>query len=167
MTLNLKSQLEDQIQIQETRDSGWIFGENFSMRIRFCKTRILKGSSNVKSFSRSSVLLNIENTDKKYFIWSILAHLHPCENSYPTTVKNFRLLFIQLNVQGLDFTNKLKSSLVQKFEKMNNLFFNNFEFTFYRDQSKWNHHSIPIQISKNESDIVVDLLFYKNHEAII
>ena len=56
---------------------------------------------------------------------------------------------------------------MHRFEKANNLSFNIFEITFYQDKIKWKHILIPIEISKNESDRVVDLLIYKNHYALI
>ena len=37
---------------------------------------------------------------------------------------------------------------------------------FYQHQNKWKHNLIPIGISKNDSDRVVDLLIYKNHYAL-
>ena len=76
--IDVKSQLEYQIQIQETRESGWMFDKNNSMRLEFYKTGELKGSSNVKNPLRSSAILNTENIDKYCFLWSILAYLHPC-----------------------------------------------------------------------------------------
>ena len=33
----------------------------------------------------------------------------------------------------------------------------------YQDQNKWRHKSIPNEISKNNSDRVIDLAIYKNH----
>ena len=71
--IDVKSQLEYQIQIQET-----MFDKNNSMRLEFYKTGELKGSSNVKIPLRSSPILNTENIDKYCFLWSILAYLHPC-----------------------------------------------------------------------------------------
>ena len=70
-------------------------------------------------------------------------------------------------MKGFDFTNGFKSSDVQKFEKLNNLSINIFELNFYQDKNEWKHNLIPIEISKNESDKVVDLLIYKNHYALI
>ena len=55
---------------------------------------------------------------------------------------------------------------MHRFEKLNSLSINMFELTFYQDLKKWKHNSIPIEISKNESDEVVDLLNYKNHYAL-
>ena len=50
-----------------------------------------------------------------------------------------------------------------KFEKLNNLSINIYELGF--DQNKYK--LIPIEISKNESDKVIDLLIYKNHYVLI
>ena len=38
---------------------------------------------------------------------------------------------------------------------------------FYQDQNKWRHKLIPIEISKNDSDRVIDLAIYKNHYILI
>ena len=64
-------------------------------------------------------------------------------------------------------TNGFKCSDVHNFEKLNNLSINTFEFNFCQDKDKWKHNLIPIDISKNDSDRVIDLLIYKNHYALI
>ena len=56
---DVKYQLEHQIQIQETKESGWIFDKINSMKIRFFKTGELYGSSYVKIPLRSNALKNI------------------------------------------------------------------------------------------------------------
>ena len=58
--IDIKSQLEHQIQIQETKESGWIFDKINSMKIRFYKTGVLNGSSYVKIPLRSNSLINIK-----------------------------------------------------------------------------------------------------------
>ena len=45
---DVKSQLEHQIQSQETKESGWIFDKINAMKIRFYKTEELNGSCYVK-----------------------------------------------------------------------------------------------------------------------
>ena len=50
---------------------------------------------------------------------------------------------------------------------MNNLSINIIELNFYQDQDKWKHNLLPIEISKNESDEIVDILKYKNLYALI
>ena len=104
----------------------------------------------------------MKKNDKYCFIWSILASLHPCNNNHPNRVSNYKQNFDELNIRVFDFTNGFKCSDVHKFEKLNNLSINIFELNFYRDQKKWKHKLIPIEISKNESDKVIDLLIYKN-----
>ena len=81
--IDVRSQLEHQIQVQETKESGWIFDKIYSMKISFYKTGELNGSSYNKFPLRSNAILNIQNNDKYCFLWSILASLHPCENDHP------------------------------------------------------------------------------------
>ena len=56
---------------------------------------------------------------------------------------------------------------MHRFEKLNNLSTNIKELNFYQDGVKWKHILIPMEISKNESDRVVDLLIHKNFYALI
>ena len=56
---------------------------------------------------------------------------------------------------------------MHSFEKVNTLSINLNEISFYQDGDKWEHNLIPIEISKNESDKVIDLIFYKNPYALI
>ena len=161
--IDVKSQLEHQIQIQETKESGWILDKLNSMKIGFYKTEELNGSSYVKIPLRSNALLNIHNNDKFCFIWSILASLHPCKNDHPNRVSIYIQYFNELNFQSFGFN----CSDVHKFNDLINLSVNIFELNFYQDKNKWKHNLIPIEISKNNSDRVVDLLIYRNHYALI
>ena len=81
-----RSQLEQQIQNQEMKESGWIFDRINSMKISFNKTVELNGTSYVKIPLRSNAILKVQKNDKYCFIWSILASLHPCENDHPSRV---------------------------------------------------------------------------------
>ena len=165
--IDVRSQLEHQIQNQEMKESGWIFDKFNSMKISFYKTGELNGTSYFKIPLRSSAILNVQNNDKYCFIWSILASLHPCENTHPSRVNNYLQYFNELNVQSFDFTNGFKCSDVHRFNELNNLSVNIYELNFYQDGDKWKHKLIPIEISKNQSDKVIDLLIYKNHYALI
>ena len=162
-----ESQLEHQKQVQETKQSGWIFDKTNSMKIIFYKTGELNGSSYVKTPLRSNALINIKNNDKYCFLWSILAYLHPCKNEHPNRVSNYKQNFIESNFQCFDFTNGFKCSDVHKFNEVNNLSVNIFELNFYQDKNKWKYILIPVENSENESYRVVDLLLYKNHYALI
>ena len=125
----------------------------------------MNGSNYIKIPLRSSAILNIENDDKYCFLWSILAKLHPCNNNHPNRVSNYRQYFNELNIEGIDFSDGFRCSDVHRFNELNNLSVNIFELNFYQDENKWKHNVIPIEISKNKSDRVVDLLIYKDHCA--
>ena len=113
--IDIRSQLEHQIQIQETKESGWIFDKINSMKISFYKTVELNGISYVKIPLRSSAILNIQNNDKYCFIWSISASLHPCEKTHPSRKNNYLQYFNELNLQIFDFNNGFKCSDVHTF----------------------------------------------------
>ena len=87
--IDVLSQLEHQIQIQETKESGWIFDKIYSLQIILCKTGELNGSNHDKSPLRSNANLNLENIDKCCSLGSILAYFHPCENSHSSRVRNY------------------------------------------------------------------------------
>ena len=165
--IDVKSPLEHQIQQQEMKDSVWRFDKITSMTVCFFKTGEMNGSIYVKIPLRSNAILNIENIDKYCFLWSILAYLHPCNNNHPNGVSNYIQNFNKLNIQGFDFTNGFKCSDVHKFEKLNSLSINILELNFCQDQKKRRHKLIPIEVSKKDSDRIIDLLIYKNHYALI
>ena len=110
------------------------------MKIGFCKTDELKGSSYVKNPLRTNAISNIENTDKNRFIWSILAGLHHCENNLPNRVSNYKQYFNEPNIQGFDFTNGFISCVDHKFGKLNTLSINILDLNFYQYQNKWKHN---------------------------
>ena len=93
--IDVRSQIEHQKQVQETKESGWIFDKINSMKISFYKTVELNGTSYVKFPLRSNAILNVQNIDNYCFIWSILASLHPCENDHPNRVSNSLQYFIE------------------------------------------------------------------------
>ena len=164
---DVRSQLEEQIQMQELKESGWIFDKINSMKISFYKTTEMNGTSYVKIPLRTNAILNIQNNNEYCFIWSFLASLHPCENTHPSRVNNYIQYFNELNFQNFDFTNGFKCSDVHSFNELNFLSVNIYELNFYQDGDKWKHNLIPVEINKNKSDKVIDLLIYKNHYALI
>ena len=158
--IGIKSPLEHQIQQQEVEDSGWRFDKIISVTIYFYKTDEMNGSNYVKILWRSNAFLNIENTDEYCFLWSLLAYLHPCNINHPNRVSISKRCFNELNIQGFDFTKGLKGSDVHKFEKLNKLSIKILELNFYHDQNKRRQKLIAFEVSKNESDRVIDLLIY-------
>ena len=66
--IDVKSQLEQQIQIQETKKLGWIFGNINGMKIKFYEPGELIDSSYVKVILISYALINNRNDDKYCFL---------------------------------------------------------------------------------------------------
>ena len=165
--INITYPLDLQIQELQMRDSGWRFDKIISMTIYFYKTSEMNGSNYIKIPLRSNAILNVENNDKYCFVWSILASLYPCTNNHPNRVSNYKPYFNELNIIDFDFTNGFKCSDVHKFNDINNLSVNIFELNFYQDQNIWKHKLLPIEISKNNSDKIIDLAIYKNHYVLI
>ena len=165
--ISIVSPLKLQIQQQEMKDSGWRSDEINSMTVYFYETNEMDGSNYIKTPLRSNAILNIENNDKYCFLWFILALLHPCNNNHPNRVSNYKKYFNELNIQGFDFSRGFKCSNVHKFIELKNLSVNIFELNLYQDQNQWKHKLIPIEISKNDSDRVIDLAIYKNHYVFI
>ena len=165
--IDVKSPLEHQIQQEELKDSGWRFDKINSMTVHFYKTGELNGSNYVKIPLRSNAILNIENNDTYCFLWSILGYLYPCNNNHPNRVSDYKPYFNELNIQCFDFTNGFKCSNVHKINELNNLYVNIFEIIFYQYQNQWKHKLIPIEVSKNGSDRIIDLAIYNNHYILI
>ena len=137
------------------------------MTIYFYQTGIMNGSNFVKIPLRSNAILNTGNNDKYCFLLSILAYLHSRNNNHPNRVSNYNQYFNELNIQGFDFTSGFKCCDVNRFNEINIFSINIFELNFYQDQNKWKHKFITIEVSKNESDRVIDVAIYKNHYVLI
>ena len=133
------------------------------MKPSFYKTGELNSSSYVKIPLRSNALINIKNNENFCSIWSILASLHPCKADHPNRVSNYKQYFDELNIEGFDYTNGFRCSDDHKFENLNKISINIYESDSYQDGEELKHNLLPIEITKNQSDNVIDLLIYKNH----
>ena len=154
----LKFQLGAQIQLQELIDSGWRLDKNNSIVVCSFETKEMKGSSCVKNTLRSSATLNNKIDDKQCFLWSILANFHPCEKIHPNRVSNYREHFDELNIESFVFSDGFKCSDVHNFRKLNKLSIIIIELSFYQTQKNWKYGMIPVEIGKNDSVRVVDIL---------
>ena len=66
----------------------------------------------------SQAFLKIQNKDKHCFLWSILAHLHPCSNCHPERSSSYVEYFNEMNVVEFGFTNGFKTSDVKRFNTL-------------------------------------------------
>ena len=112
--IDVNSQWEHQLQIEETKENGWIFDKITWRKSVFVKTGDASGSFFMKLQLRSCASVNFKNDDKNCFLWSILAYLHSCESDHPNRVSNYRQYFIELNIEGFDYSNGFKCSDIKK-----------------------------------------------------
>ena len=103
-------------------------------------------------------IVNVQNTDNKCFMWSILAALYPPKDNV-TRVMKYRDHVGKLNCDMLEFPIKHTSSKIRRFEDVNNVSIN-----IYRYDSKYK--AAPLRVSENQSrDKVVDLLLIEDKDG--
>ena len=61
-----------------------------------------------------------------------------------------------------NFTTRFMCNDIQRFHKLKTVSVKIFELSFRQDQKTWKHKLVPLGVNENESDRVIDLLFYKN-----
>ena len=125
--IDVKTQLEQEVQNQETKDSGWRFDKTNSRTIYLYKTTELNALIWVRFLLRSSAILNNASDDKFCFFCSIIVRLHPCENIHPNKVSNYRQNFNEIIIDGFDLSNGFKCNNIHKSEKLYTLSINLFE----------------------------------------
>ena len=98
-TFDVRSQLEQQFQNQESKHNDWRFEKTYPKTVQFFITSELKVSSYEKFPIRNSAFLKIENDNKFCFFWLIVANLHPCKYSHPTKFSKYKNFFEEMNIQ--------------------------------------------------------------------
>ena len=103
-------------------------------------------------------IVNVQNTDNKCFMWSILAALYPPKD-HVTRVMKYRDHVGKLNCDMLEFPVKHTSSKISQFEDVNNVSIN-----IYKYDPKYK--AAPLRISENQSRVkVVDLLLIEDKDG--
>ena len=80
-----------------------------------------------KELEAKKLCLNIQNNDKKCFLWCILALLHPVQyRNNPTRVSKYQEYEHELNISGIQYPVEIKD--IGKFEHKNNISANVYEY---------------------------------------
>ena len=102
--------------------SGWVMDKVLKVFVNVGQYKPLKGKSYIPLpqglSGNNHGIINIQNTDHKCFLWSILAALHP-SNTNPQRVNQYLAYEHDLNVDGISMPMKLEQ--VKKFEKQNQI----------------------------------------------
>ena len=153
--------LDKEIQRRETEGSGWdLQGINY-LKNFFHKTNALNGMTYVKFPIRTNSILNIQKADTYCFLWSILANIHPVDKN-PQRVSKYEPYRDELNINDIDFTNRMRIVDIPRFERLiPTVSINVFEYSTEEDND---YKLVPLYISKhNENRRIIDLILYRNH----
>ena len=154
---NIEENLQDSIKkihssfIEYQRQgSNWTLDKVLKIKIHLVKYKPLKGSSYIPlpiKLRSKHAIVNVQNRDKKCFMWSMLAALHPTERDAERISK-----YVQY-ADELDFNNitfPVKVANIHKFEVQNKVSINVLGF------EKGNLY--PVHVTKERFDRHVDLL---------
>ena len=105
-------------------------------------------------------IINIKNTDHKCFLWSCIASRHPPSTNHAERVNHYEPFVNEFKYDEADMPMKINK--ISKFEKANNVNINVYMVDNLKDQTK-----IPIHISKQTNDEVINLFLHNNHYSLI
>ena len=146
--------------------SGWALQQLLYLELNINKINPLKASSYLplpKEITTKLAVLNIQNSDEKCFMWSILAALHPIGRN-SNRVTNYLPFADELDFTGMEFPFKLKDA--PKFEQLNNISINVYGLdTVYVDGRNIVEVVGPLYFTKSRKAQHVNLLFISNDEG--
>ena len=145
--------------------SGWVLSEVLKMSLYLAKYTPLKGSSYIplpKVLRNKKVIVNVQNTDNKCFMWSILAALHPVSHlKKQERIHHYQPYIHELNFEGIEFP--VRVDQIAKFERQNSISVNVYGYE--------NKSIFPCHQSKETFERQIDLLLISqgstNHYCLI
>ena len=130
--------------------SSWVFNKIVGFDICIATYNPLKGSSYVElpnALKSKKAIVNVQNSDNKCFLYSVLAGLDERKHLHPNRVTNYLDLVDKVNLDGITFPVPIVQ--VSKFEKMNNISINVFGY---------DTEIFPLHITKQRGSAHVNLL---------
>jgi hypothetical protein len=139
--------------------SNWSLDKILGVNVNVVKYQPIKGSSFLPlpaKLARKKAIVNVQNTDDKCFMWSVLAALHPTTGHHgnPNRVNNYIAYQAELDFTGIPFPVKVTD--IPKFEKKNGLSIN--VFGYERSEV------YPLHLTKERGVHHVDLLILNRGE---
>ena len=93
-----------------------------------------------KELKEKQGCLDIQNNDRKFFLWSIIAPLHPVQHrNYPTRVSKYQEYEHELNMSWIQYPGDIKD--IGQFEHQNNISVNVYG---YQDKKKSFRYVLPL-----------------------
>ena len=134
----------------QRQGSNWTLDKVLKIKIHLVKYKPLKGSSYIPlpiKLRSKHAIVNVQNRDKKCFMWSMLAALHPTDR-HKERISKYIEYTNELNFEYITFPVKVKD--IHKFEIQNKISVNVLGF------EKGNLY--PVHVTKERFDQHVNLL---------
>lgn len=141
--------------------SGWTLHEIISLTIHYNKFVQFRGSSFLElpsAIKNQKAIINIQNNDKKCFMWAILSALHPVKQNAERLL-NYERFKNELNFEGINFPVKLNDICI--FEELNpeisvNVYMIQNEYSTFTKQNE--DIIVPVRLTKNVKENHIHLL---------
>lgn len=166
---NVSDVIDVKISEFQSVGSGWTLEEIVGLSVNYNKYYCFSGSSHMDlpdEIANRKAIVNVQNTDNKCFLWSILAFLHREEvvkDAY--RVSKYKRYEKELNMDGISYPVTLKQ--IDLFEKNNSDISVNvymLEDTYEKEENK--KIVVPVRISKHIGKKTVHLLLlYKDYKT--
>ena len=102
--------------------SGWVVKDLLQLDTTVLEFDPLRASGNAvlpKKVRDKKACINVKSTDKRCFLWNIIAGIHPTSDKHVYRVSNYKEHEDKFDVNGLEFPMPLNK--IPKFEEMNNV----------------------------------------------
>lgn len=140
----------------EANGSGWTLDQVIHLDVHSVVYAPIAANSYIKTPKRlisNGALINVQNSDDKCIVWSILAQLYPCKTTNVCRVRSYRKHESKLSVRNVRFPTPLVD--INKIEKQNNVSIHVFGY-------EGEIH--PLRLSKSISQTHINLLVLQNEE---
>ena len=149
--------LLDRVEEFEIRGSQWVLNRIHSLELGINRYKPLRDRSYVplpSVLANKKAIINVQNKDDRCFLWAVLSALHPASKDAQRDSK-YRQWENEFDEDlfGIEFPVKLTG--ISKFAKRTNMSINVYTFD---DKS-----IVPLEITKDEKEMHIDLLYYKSH----
>ena len=156
---HLREPIAHRMEEFEEKDSGWSLHSILHLAVHINKLNPLLGNCNIslsEDIQKKHACVNIKNTDKKCFLWAVLAGLYPVKRNRHL-VSEYRENENVLNFKRIDFPMNPRD--IPKFERQNDVSVNVYILKRYEE-----HHKVsPLYLTSNKKVKHVNLLLVQDY----
>ncbi|XP_043479909.1 uncharacterized protein LOC122509742 [Leptopilina heterotoma] len=156
---NVKEPILKQVEEFTEKESQWTLHSIMKLEINVNKYNPVRVGSYIDlphQIKIKKACVNVQNSDKMCFKWSVLSALHP-RNHHSDRVSSYYEFQNELNFTGIDFPVNLKD--IVKFEKQNDISINLYGLRLVNK----NFITVPLHLTSNKKARHINLLRVESH----